>query len=777
MSACHQRAASMKSLISEIPEEETVTISVDLVAAARRNLSFLKLMAESLCLHQTPALLESIRRYDELWMPLISDLTTNGLTPPMILPPPDIEWVWLCHSLNPANYRKYCESKFSKLIGKAAIFSEEIRDYALKRCREFWLSRYPDEPFENECDSERPISSVQEDLMEEVSKQRFLYTKFTEPYYCEIVYLIAARQRYKRFLYMLHRFAHKSSRLVPTSDILLMWLIHQSYPTVYAFDTKELEEELSKLVGTWKVVKELEIEETKKLWERIFEQPYEKAGGATTFIGRDIDKLVKPLMQWEVTKTDVNAKYKSMLPRFLLELCIMVKLRTTSPQLDITDEFLRVGCVRCHKELKLDIPISNFTADTWQKAGHLYCEFGTKGTTLELRKRSRGSCCILGGSRLTEGGVMFLWNDLLRSPGLALIREFDQNIWVAASITPPAQAPYLLKCVPDRVTDDSGAMISDVILRMNRYRPQEGRWLSRTVLDHAGRECFVIRMRIGEGFWRRGAEKPSAVKWEDRILEVREGCWSYFAGSIGRVPEKIVGIATPKEPPDGSHALWNFSTGDELLVQKGSPNQDFQFTFCLKTDQQSPYATVKLLEGRKMEYEVMKTDTITEGADHSEKPVTQEVYDEEEDGFLTVVRFSEDNPTGKATALLNWRLLTLEFSPEEDAVLLLLLCISIAKSVSEIRKEDVGRLLIRKRINEAKLGKRDWGSVIIHPSSFYLSSFSPSVYSPHVRPWYWHAKAVMGSQDIYNVSSHSALPLSNYQAEGGDNLYKCGIIS
>lgn len=62
---------------------------------------------------------------------------------------------------------------------------------------------------------------------------------------------------------------------------------------------------------------------------------------------------------------------------------------------------------------------------------------------------------------------------------------------------------------------------------------------------------------------------------------------------------------------------------------------------------------------------------------------TKEVEDENEDGFLTVVRFSEDNPTGKATGLLNWKLLTLEFSPEEDAVLLLLLCMSIVKSVQK----------------------------------------------------------------------------------------------
>lgn len=41
---------------------------------------------------------------------------------------------------------------------------------------------------------------------------------------------------------------------------------------------------------------------------------------------------------------------------------------------------------------------------------------------------------------------------------------------------------------------------------------------------------------MGEGFWRRGGETPSAVKWEDRIIEIREGSWSYVAGSIGRAP-------------------------------------------------------------------------------------------------------------------------------------------------------------------------------------------------------------------------------------------------
>ncbi|XP_055816654.1 uncharacterized protein LOC129886128 isoform X2 [Solanum dulcamara] len=756
--------ASMRSL-SEISEEETVRFSIDLVAAARRNFGFLRLVTESQWLQERPTILESIRRYDQLWMPLISDLF-NGSNPPMILPPLDIEWVWYCHTLNPVNYRQYCKSRFSKLIGKAAIFNEENEEYALNRCKEIWVHTYPTEPFENESyDSnlQNPVTTFHEEVLEEVSKQRqYLCTIFSEPYYSEIVYLIAARQRYKGFLYMMHRFADSCSVLVPTSDILLMWITHQSYPTAYTLDTKGLEEEMRKVVGAWENVKEEDVEVTKKLWERIFDQPYEKAGGLA--IGKTVD--LKPPIYWEVTDTDVNAKYSSMLPRFLLEVCLTVKLKPKMKPLncDASKEFLRLQMVRCHRELKIDRPLCKFTSQRWQKALHLCCEFGTKGMVLEVRQRGGG--CIKGSS-LRES-VTFLWNDLLRAPSLNLAKEIDQKVRVATSITPPVQASYLLKCVPDRVSDDSGAMISDVILRMNQYHPQEGRWLSRTVLDHAGRECFVIRFRVGGGFWRRGAETPSAVKWEDRIIEIREGRWSYVAGSIGRAPEKVVGIAKPKDPPEGWHALWNLSTGDELLVRWESSRSTSGLSFSL-INLQSTDSVVKLLEGRQMQYEVKKSG-LGEETKHVPNEKLQQVEDKE-DGFITVVRFSDENPVGKATALLNWKLMVVEFSPEEDAVFILLLCMSIIRSISEMKKEDVGSLLVRRRIKEAKLGDRDWGSVIVR-----ASSYSPSISSPYLQPWYWNAQAVMRSQGVDNIPRLPAPVLTYTPAEGGDKLYKHGII-
>ncbi|KAL3632200.1 hypothetical protein CASFOL_025184 [Castilleja foliolosa] len=746
--------SSLRSL-SEISEEATVRFSVDLVAAARKNLGFLRHVSDSNWLHHKSTILEAIRRYEKLWMPLLANLTT-GPKPPMILPPLDIEWVWFCHTLNPTNYRDYCESRFSKLIGKAAIFDEENEEYALKRCREIWESKFQSEPFENEADNnleEHQYESViSEDLLDQVLKQRDLYKRYSEPYYSEMVYLVAAKQRYRGFIYMVRRFAGECSLLVPPSDVLLMWITHQSYPTVYAADVKEFESSVEKIVGLCDTVKEQDIQEIKMLWETTFDQPYEKAGGAA-IVG---PTTYEPPFYWDTTYSDVNTRYKSLVPRFLFEVYVSVKMISNlkgTKKMDISRDFLRLRMMKCQRELKMDKPLSHFTSDSWQKSWHVYCEFGTKGLIVELRQR--GGFCSKGSNLLES--VSFFWNDLLRAPSLTSPgNEIDGRVRVVASITPPVQASYLLRCVPDRVTDDSGTMISDVVLKMNQYRPQEGRWLCRTVLDHAGRDCFVIRMRVGEGFWRRGGDVPRVVKWEDRVIEISDGSWSYVAGSssIGRLPaEKVVGTATPKEPPEGYQAFWSFSTGHDLLIQWDPSTSISKLRFDLESKSSSDQPTVKLLQGRQLQYLVKK-----------------QTQDNDDDEFVTLIRYSDENPTGKATALLNWKLLAVELLPEEDAVSVLLICTAILRSVSEIKREDVGNLLVRRRIRETMIGERDWGSVILHPWLYSVSGLS----SPYLHPWYWNAKAVVASQV---KDQYVGLPSSNYsQVEGGDRLFKSGII-
>ena len=62
---------------------------------------------------------------------------------------------------------------------------------------------------------------------------------------------------------------------------------------------------MGKVVIVWESVKEKEMKETKILWERAFDQPYEKARGEVVL---DLDRvnLVKPPVHWEVSDTDVN---------------------------------------------------------------------------------------------------------------------------------------------------------------------------------------------------------------------------------------------------------------------------------------------------------------------------------------------------------------------------------------------------------------------------------------------------------------------------------------
>ncbi|WZY72364.1 hypothetical protein YC2023_004604 [Brassica napus] len=720
--------------LSEISELDAVRIGTDIVSAARRLIVLLRSIGDCQWLHHPPVISEAIRRYDELWMPLISDLTV-GSKPPIILPPLDVEWV---------RYRDYCQKRFSKLIGKPAIYDEENEDYAVSQCERIWIRRYPDESFENrvEADSPEIASSANEDIKTEVEKQRFLWEKFSAPYMSETVYLIAARLRYKGFLLILHKFKDEISRLAPASDILLMWLTHQSYPTIYTEDVGEMSEEMMrKVVRNGEAVEKSEVETTKKLWNRYFNQPYEKAGGELTVVANESPRRNNTMFYWPVSDIDVNTAYKSIRPRFVLELCIFIRLKPKAEQNE--SSFLRLRVARCHRKLQLDKKLTDLSRDgSWQKGWHIYCEFGTQGVVLESHcDRSRRGVCLR--KRKPEEMIAFLWNDLLRAHSLASGRFLGKQVSVFASVTPPVQAPYLLRFVPDRVTDDSGAMISDSTQRTNNFRPQEGRWLTRTVLDHAGRECFVIRIRVGKGVFKRGGEVPSPVKSEERITEIRVGSWSYVEGSIGKAPVKVVGTVTPKEPVEDWDAAWEFSSGDELFIRWDSSGSISE----LGLRSSKPGSLVRLLTGRRMQY---KGDS-----------------EEDDQGFVTIVRSTEEDPTEKATALIDWKHQAVEFLPEEDAVLVLLLSVSILRSVTQKRREDVGKLLVRKRITEAT-GERDWGSVIVDASSSNVSS-SPS---PYLEPWYRNSGKVMAMEEKAQVARYPYPVMSYSNVDGGDSLYK-----
>ncbi|XP_039114218.1 uncharacterized protein LOC120249688 [Dioscorea cayenensis subsp. rotundata] len=711
-----------------------IRISLDLVTASRRHLSFLR-SGSATVFHP-----RSIQRYEEVWLPLISGLVIGSSSPPSLLPPPDVHWVWLCHCFDPPRYRDYCVSRFGFLIDRPAIFDDENEDYALSRCREIWELRYPSEPFDLEIStaSEEPLDGG--DVLARIRRHASLAANFSDPFMAETVYLVAAKRRYLDFLRLVKSLPANGFRLVPTSDVLLMWLTHQSFPGSYERDLKELGEFEERAMGFGVETSEEERESTRRAWEEAFDEPYELAG--MVFDPRR--SPAREFFNWATWDADLNRKYKSLHPRFLLEVCVFLKGKWESKEgKDVNKMFMRLKTVRCHREMKLEKPIAKLQFKNWQRIWQLYCEFGTRGIVIEVRNQ-RSNC--IGNSKMLKQ-VVFWWNDLLRVTSLTLTRELNVQMRAMASITPPVQAPYFLKCVPDRVTDDSGAMISDVILRMKEYHPQEGRWLSRTVLDHAGRECFVVRSRVGRGFWRRGGETPTAVKWEDRIIEVREGPWSYVASSVGSAPDNVVGTAAPKkEDLQDKKTIWCLSSGDVLTIEWGDG-----LNFLLENENSSESASLHI--GRKLQYQMKEQRSIDET--------------NEEEHYVTLIRFSPENPEGKATALINWKLFAMEFLPEEDAVIVLLLCVAIVRTMSEVKQEDAGGLLARRRVREVKTGLRDWGSIM-------LSSPSSSYSSPHVKPWYWNASEVLASAETYAGIQHQTH--RNSPSDGKDELYKQSVI-
>ena len=94
----------------------------------------------------------------------------------------------------------------------------------------------------------------------------------------------------------------------------------QSYPTIYTEDVGEvLEEMMRKVVRNGEAVEKSEVETTKKLWNRYFNQPYVKAGGELTVIANESPLRNNTMFYWPVSDIDVNTAYKSIRPRFVLE--------------------------------------------------------------------------------------------------------------------------------------------------------------------------------------------------------------------------------------------------------------------------------------------------------------------------------------------------------------------------------------------------------------------------------------------------------------------------
>lgn len=128
-------------------------------------------------------------------------------------------------------------SRFGRLIDRPSILDVENEEYAEDCCRDVWATHFPSEPFDldtNDIDGngvdDITYDSVDGEIVKMVRRYSGLADRFASPFVCEGVYHVAARRRYVRFLDLIKKVVcatQECTRLVPSLDILLMWLAHQ----------------------------------------------------------------------------------------------------------------------------------------------------------------------------------------------------------------------------------------------------------------------------------------------------------------------------------------------------------------------------------------------------------------------------------------------------------------------------------------------------------------------------------------------------------------------
>ena len=130
---------------------------------------------------------------------------------------------------------------------------------------------------------------------------------------------------------------------------------------------------------------------------------------------------------------------------------------------------------------------------------------------------------------------------------------------------------------------------------------------------------------------------------------------------------------------------------------------------------------------------------------------------EEEEGYVTLVRYTTESPQGQATALFNWKMSVMEILPEEDVVFVILICIATQRSVGDLGGKILHNRYKRRKVRQ-HLGNRDWGSVVMGEGKG-----TP----PEYMRWYVNPEDVLGV-NLADANNDEVLPKgASYQMYRG----------
>jgi hypothetical protein len=278
----------------------------DLVELSKHHMAFLRsLHIQGVTLSRPGP--ESLRRYRDLWLPLVHQRSFEKL-----IPPADIAWLWHCHRLAPFRYSSYCKKRFggdgsveanppfsvqfeqdSEVLFLGAKDDTTVQDVA-SRTVDLWTASYPNETFHlsrprcvdlhDDIESDSDLCLDGFDLLASTDRQAAFLWQVSAPNFSEHSFLEEGLRNYHKFLHLKGK-NDPSMVIVPTYQIDLFWHTHMlSSIRGYYSDCKaiigyEMHHDDSLNDRTEGGRLDVAFAATKAAWMQLYGERYEVEGG------------------------------------------------------------------------------------------------------------------------------------------------------------------------------------------------------------------------------------------------------------------------------------------------------------------------------------------------------------------------------------------------------------------------------------------------------------------------------------------------------------------
>ncbi|KAK1433189.1 hypothetical protein QVD17_10096 [Tagetes erecta] len=614
---------------SEWNAAQNISISENLLAAAKHQLEFLAAVDRNRWLYEGQALQWAIYRYNAFWLPLLAKHSESQITEGPLVVPLDCEWVWHCHRLNPVRYKSDCEELYENILDNCNVVSS-VQGMSTRETEEVWNKLYPDEPYD--FDMTRALSTEfseaiyktqsfsKYDFTLAIERQSPFFYQVSRPHVKSDLFLEQAIARYKGFLHLIRRNRERSIKqfCVPTYDIDLIWHTHQLHPASYCKDLTELignvlehdDTDQNRAKGQ---KLDTGFSETTKQWEETFGTRYWRAGAM--YRGAAPSPVTTAPFIPEITssKSDSTSGFERLLDgpkasyvEVLLQF-VEIKNLPEGHKGNVNVLFSKAqpdGIFNVKRKLPIQSESGQKQVAIFQcqPSGYLLFELVSQST----KAKTIGSCYI--SMEEFFGQIYKLsvekWLDLVPTSGT--VSSEPTSLRVAVSCTLPIPAPHVV-----RMLQTSSFKIISCFSPLPHTVQLTRSWTQ--IIDATGDEIIRLQMR-----------KLKRTKSTDNKSVTKEILGLTKAGETLHV---------------GQFIGQEWSLLDSLWSLK--PENNNKDSTLLLT---GPHI-VKLFTGRKLDYEPKHVGKQTN-----------------EQNFMTAVEFSADHPYGKAVALIDLKsgLLTLQ---------------------------------------------------------------------------------------------------------------------